>query len=1103
MEGDIGDPTRQIKRLQRCINDLVSILSLPAVWGGGELEHILSILLDALVGMLGLDFVCARLRRSIQEPPIEVLKTAQSSILGDNSQQIREALNGWFVDEPNTWPPSGRSLIGNAEISIVSLHLGLQGEIGIIIAASTRADFPQETERLLLSVAANQAALGLQQTRQFSEQKRLAAELDLRVAERTTELATINEELRKEIVERKLTEERLRLNEDALRAAHTQVARSEERWRSVFETSAIGVALTDLNGRFIATNPVYQKMLGYSEEALEKLSFLDVTHEEDHELNRTLVIELLEGKRQQFQIEKRYRRQNGDLIWVRNNISIVPGTERVPQFMMALSEDITERKHFEVALQASELYLRQTIDGIPGIVCTMNARGEIERVNRQTLEYFGRPFEQLRNWAESGTVHPDDLPHVLSAFVESVETGKPYDVEHRCLRADGMYRWFQVRALPLHNEKGDTNGWYVLLTDIHDRKLAEEALQASERKLSLIINTMPVLTWSARPDGSAEFVNQRWLDYTGFSADQAKGWGWTEALHPDDIDRMTGAWQSTVLTGEQLEVEGRLRRFDGEYRWFLFRANPLRDASGAIVKWYGANIDIEDRKHAEEAMRASESELSLIVDTIPTLAWSCRPDGYADFHNRRYLEYTGLTLEQVQGFGWHAAMHPNEIADVSDYWARIVSGGLLGEKESRLRRFDGTYRWFLFRSNPLRDISGAIVKWYGTCVDIDDRKRAEERLQRSEAFLAEGQRLSRTGAFSWRTETNEVAWSDELYRIYEIPQSTPATLDLTLIRVHPEDVAKLNDVAAQSRAIGADFEHEHRLLMPDRSVKYLHITAHATRDPNGALEYIGAAQDVTQRRLSEEALSQARSELAHVARITSLGALTASIAHEVNQPLSGIITNASTCLRMLSGDPPNIDGARETARRTIRDGNRTSEVIARLRAMFSKKDFIAEAVDLNDAALEVIALSQSELQQNRVSLKHELAENLPFVKGDRVQLQQVILNLLRNALEAMSSVEDWPRRLLIVTEQETEDHVRLSVQDTGIGFEPQVADRLFEAFYTTKNDGMGIGLSLCRSIVEAHSGRLWAFKNSGPGATFAFSIPIEPSTAAVTPAGSA
>jgi C4-dicarboxylate-specific signal transduction histidine kinase len=296
------------------------------------------------------------------------------------------------------------------------------------------------------------------------------------------------------------------------------------------------------------------------------------------------------------------------------------------------------------------------------------------------------------------------------------------------------------------------------------------------------------------------------------------------------------------------------------------------------------------------------------------------------------------------------------------------------------------------------------------------------------------------------------------------------------------------------RARGAvrDFEYEHRLLMPDYSVKYLHLIAHGIRDNDGRLEYIGAVQDVTQRQISEEALAKARSEFAHVARVTSLAMLTASIAHEVNQPLSGIVTNASTCLRMLTLDPPNVDGARETARRTIRDGNRASDVITRLRALFSKKDTIAERVDLNDATREVIALSLSELQRDRVILRCELAENLPLVTGDRVQLQQVILNLLRNGSDAMNTVHDCPRKLLIRTERDEGDRALLGVKDAGIGFDPQTADRLLETFYTTKNDGMGVGLSVSRSIIESHQGRLWATLNDGPGATFSFSIPRGP-----------
>jgi C4-dicarboxylate-specific signal transduction histidine kinase len=296
----------------------------------------------------------------------------------------------------------------------------------------------------------------------------------------------------------------------------------------------------------------------------------------------------------------------------------------------------------------------------------------------------------------------------------------------------------------------------------------------------------------------------------------------------------------------------------------------------------------------------------------------------------------------------------------------------------------------------------------------------------------------------------------------------------------------------RARGTGSDFEYEHRLQMSNNSVKYLHLVGHGRRDGDGRLVYMGAAQDVTERRQSEETLGKVRSELAHVARVTSLGALTASIAHEVNQPLSGIITNACTCLRMLAADPPNVDGARETARRTIRDGNRASDVITRLRALFSKKETTIESLDLNEATREVIALSLSELQRNRVILRTELADDLPLVTGDRVQLQQVVLNLLRNASDAMSAVDNRPRHIVITTEREEGDRVRLTVQDVGVGLDPQAMDRLFEAFYTTKSEGMGMGLSVSRSIIERHHGRLWAVPNDGPGATVSFSIPRGP-----------
>jgi C4-dicarboxylate-specific signal transduction histidine kinase len=372
--------------------------------------------------------------------------------------------------------------------------------------------------------------------------------------------------------------------------------------------------------------------------------------------------------------------------------------------------------------------------------------------------------------------------------------------------------------------------------------------------------------------------------------------------------------------------------------------------------------------------------------------------------------------------------------------------------------------------------------------EIARRRHAEDRFRRSEALLAEAQRLSVTGSFSWRTATDEITWSEQLYRIYEVETGVPVTLEVIRTRIHPEDLGLLEKMVGQARAGMNDFEWRYRLLMPDRSIKYIHSVAHATRDQDGQLEYIAAVQDVTARRVSEEALAKARSELAKVARVTTLAVLTASIAHEVNQPLSGIITNAGTCLRMLDANPPNLEGARETARRTIRDGNRAADVITRLRALFSKEEFTLESLDLNEATREVIALSLSDLQRNRVALRSELAEDLPTVTGDRIQLQQVILNLLRNASDAMVDVHDRPRHLVIRTDREDDDRVRVSVRDGGVGVGPQNMKKLFDAFYTTKSGGMGIGLSVSRSIVERHYGRLWAEPNDGPGATFSFSI---------------
>jgi PAS domain S-box-containing protein len=705
-----------VKHLQRCINDLISLLALPAIWSGGDPSQILQTLLDALMRMLRLDLISVRLADPIDEVPVEIVRLAelqrqrqtQTQRPMPSAHEICKALSQSLKSDSRKWPPLLRNLMGEGDVSIVPLPLGLQGELGVIVAAAERTDFPRQTEALLLSVAANQASIGLQEARLLSQQKRVATELDQRVVQRTAELAAANEELKKELAERRLVEERL--------------------------------------------------------------------GQEERELKR------------------------------------------------------------------SEVLKAAIVDSALDCIVTIDHEGCITEFNPAAEHTFGYRREEVLGKHLADTIIPPSLRE-----------------KHR----RGFARY--------------------LVT------------------------------------GEARVLGKR--------------------------------------------IEMRAVRADG-----------------------------------------SEFPLELAITRIP--------------------------LEGPPSF-----------------------------------------------TGYLRDIT--------------ERKRAEQEVRRSQAFLAEAQHLSRIGSFSWRVATDEIIWSEQLYRIFQIDQDAQVTFELIGTRIHPEDLSVFQEHIERSRRDGSHVQLEFRLRMPDGAVKYVHVVAHARGD-HGQLEYIGAVQEVTERRSSEEALSKARSELAHVARVTSLGVLTASIAHEVNQPLSGIITNAGTCLRMLAADPPNVDGARETARRTIRDGNRASEVITRLRALYGKKEPTIESVDLNEATREVIALSLSELQRNRVIVRPELADDLPPVAGDRVQLQQVILNLIRNGSDAMSSVDDRPRQLLIRTERDEGDRVRLTVQDAGTGFDAQAVDRLFEGFYTTKNDGMGIGLSVSRSIIESHHGRLRATLNNGPGATFSFSIPRGP-----------
>jgi PAS domain S-box-containing protein len=500
-------------------------------------------------------------------------------------------------------------------------------------------------------------------------------------------------------------------------------------------------------------------------------------------------------------------------------------------------------------------------------------------------------------------------------------------------------------------------------------------------------------------------------------------------------------------------------------------------------------IENTERKRAEQTIRQAERELQITIDTIPALAASYRRDGSLDFVNQTWRNYTGLSQESLTGQRWGVAIHPDDLPLVEREWRVHLPTGQPFQMRQRLRRADGEYRWHWVRRVPLRNEKGEVVKWYGVGHDIEDQKRAEDALRRSEAYLAEAQRLSHTGSFGWKIASGDVFWSEETYRILGIDDRTiKPTMDLILERIHPdyrELVRREIDRAARSEQY---YDCEHRLLAADGCVKYLHVRARRVRYESGEEEIVGALMDVTATRMAQEALHAAQTELAHVTRVTTLGEMSASIAHEVNQPLTAIVTNGEATRRWLDREGPQIGEALEALKQIVGDAHRASGVIRKIRELARKSPPEMIQLDINDAIEEVVTLVQREAQSHRVTIRLQLAAGLPPVRGDRIELQQVIINLAMNGIQAMATVTDRPRVLLICTQQHESDQVLVAVQDVGIGTAPEHLSRLFSAFYTTKPDGLGMGLSICRSIIEAHGGRVWAVRNDGPGMTFRFTV---------------
>ncbi|OWV98916.1 histidine kinase [Rhizobium sp. R72] len=619
-------------------------------------------------------------------------------------------------------------------------------------------------------------------------------------------------------------------------------------------------------------------------------------------------------------------------------------------------------------------------------------------------------------------------------------------------------------------------------------RFRDDTRAIAARELNKVVDAIPVMAWSTLPDGWADFFNEHFLTYLGITTEQAAGWGWTTALHPDDSGPLQSVWAGLLASGAPGETEARLRRWDGQYRWFLFRANPVFGEAGKVIRWYGTNTDIDDRKRFEEEMRRSAALMTQAQRlTVTGSVWWKPATGEIYWSDEAYRVAghdlgTTPTVDMMLD-----RCHPDDLPTVRKLISNAMRHGENVDIEHRLVMRDGAIKYVHV---VLQNIAAdpADPEFIGAVADITQRKISEEKLRRSDVLLTEGQRISRTGTFSWKVETDEIAFSEELNRIFGFESGRVVDFDGIGQRVFEEDLPLLATKMADVREGGDNPDYEIRLLV-DGQLKYVRVVGRIIKHLNGTTECIGAVQDVSAQRVAELARDKLRSELAQLARTMSLSTMAASIAHEVNQPLSGIIMNSSALLRMLSTSPPNVDGGIETAKRTIRDGNRASDVIMRLRKLFKRGVATVEQFDLHDAAREVIGLVANDLQRGRITLVEELSGAPSLIVGDRVQLQQVMMNLLRNSIDAMADVAQQQRKI-VVRIGFGHHEVTVIVEDSGIGLENADIERLFDAFHTTKPNGMGIGLSVSRSIVEAHKGRIWAEPSPSGGAAFGFALPV-------------
>src|SRR3981189_33478 len=633
-------------------------------------------------------------------------------------------------------------------------------------------------------------------------------------------------------------------------------------------------------------------------------------------------------------------------------------------------------------------------------------------------------------------------------------------------------------------------------TEKAERKRAEESLRQSEAYLAEAQRLSHTGSFGWRPSTGEILWSEETLRI--FQYDRATKPTVElvlQRVHPDDAALVKETVERASQDGKDFEHEYRVVMPDGAVKHVHVVAHAERDESGEL-EFVGAVMDTTEGKRAEKKLRRSEESLLEAQKLSHTGSW-------------RHDVASGAVIVSPEIYRKHAIkpddeasktefffsrFHPEDRTRVVDLFERAELEKTEFQVDYRIVLADGTIKHLHTIGHPILNESGDLVEFVGTAMDVTAAKQAEEALRRSESYLADAQRLTRTGSWAWNVATRQsVYWSQENYRLFGFdPEGGIPSDEAFYQRVHPEDRDRVRrEVFLERPHEGSHFDVDFRIVLPGGAIRYRCSTGHLVRNISGdLLEYVGTSIDVTERkRVDEERerLHQVQADLAHLNRVTTMGELTASLAHEIRQPIAAAVTNAKTCLRWLGRDEPDVAEASEAASRLVKDVTRAADIISRISSLFKKGESQRESVDVNELVREMIVLLRSEASRYSISIRTELAEELPKVMADRVQLQQVFMNLMLNGIDAMKETSGGSE--LAIKSEAHDGQLLISISDTGVGLPPEQGDQIFRAFFTTKDDGTGMGLPISRSIIESHGGRLWGPSSSGRGATFKFTLP--------------